>query len=131
MDWSTEQEDAFIQLKQSLTADTVIAYFDPSKEIRIIVDASPVGLGAMLEHDGRVVAFASRALTDTESDTEYTEHYLTDTEYTEHYVIFIAETSTLPAMSLEEVKSATSQDKTLMKAIECVRNGLWFEIKSQ
>ena len=71
--WSTEQENAFMQLKQSLTADTVIAYFDPSKEIEIIVDASPVGLGAMLEQDGRIVAFASRALTDTESRYSQTE----------------------------------------------------------
>ncbi|CAB4034315.1 Hypothetical predicted protein [Paramuricea clavata] len=71
--WSTEQENAFIPLKQSLTADTIIAYFDPSKEIEIIVDASPVGLGAMLEQDGRIVAFASRALTDTESRYSQTE----------------------------------------------------------
>jgi hypothetical protein len=51
-------------------------------------------------------------------------------KFAEHYVNFIAETSTFPAMSLEEVKSATSQDKTLMKANEYVRNGRWFEIKT-
>jgi hypothetical protein len=51
-------------------------------------------------------------------------------KFAEQYVNFIAETSTFPAMSLEEVKSATSQDKTLMKAIEYVRNGRWFEIKT-
>jgi hypothetical protein len=51
-------------------------------------------------------------------------------KFAEHYVNFIAETSTFPAMSLEEVKSATSQDKTLMKAIEYVRNGRCFEIKT-
>ena len=50
-------------------------------------------------------------------------------KFAEHYVNFIAETSTLPAMSLKEVKDATSQDKTLMKAIEYVYNGRWFEIK--
>lgn len=71
--WSTEQENAFVKLKQSLTADTVIAYFDPNEKIEIIVDASPVGLGAILKQNGRIVAFASRALTDTETRYSQTE----------------------------------------------------------
>ena len=49
-------------------------------------------------------------------------------KFAEHYVNFIAEKSILPAMSLEEVKDTTSQDKALMKATEYVRNGWWFEI---
>lgn len=48
----------------------------------------------------------------------------------EHYVNFIAETSIPNAMTLEEVKTATSSDKTLMKAMEYVHTGRWFEIKT-
>ena len=46
--WSDEQESAFQTLKDKLTSDTVMAYFDPSKETELWVDASPVGLGAIL-----------------------------------------------------------------------------------
>ena len=46
--WSEEQQSAFETLKSKLSSDTVIAYFDASKESEVLVDASPVGLGAML-----------------------------------------------------------------------------------
>ena len=49
-----------------------MGYFDLQKETEIIVDASPVGLGAVLiQRDlkagqGQIIAYASRSLTDTE-----------------------------------------------------------------
>ena len=46
----------------------------------------------------------------------------------EHYVNFIAEISVPKAMSLEDVKNAT--DKTLLKSMEFVQTGRWFEIDS-
>lgn len=45
--WSEEQEHAFKTLKESLTTDTVMLYFDPSKETQLSVDANPVGLAAI------------------------------------------------------------------------------------
>ena len=65
--WTDEQQTAFEALKSKLSSDIVIGYFDAKKHIEVTVDASPVGLGAILVQD-RVIAFASRALTDTESD---------------------------------------------------------------
>ena len=53
-------------------SETVIGYFDAKKDIEVIVDASPVGLGAILAQY-RVIAFASRALTDTELRYSQTE----------------------------------------------------------
>ena len=50
----------------SLTSDKVIAYFDPRKDISLIEDASPVGLGALLKQDDKIIAYASKALTDVE-----------------------------------------------------------------
>lgn len=47
----------------------------------------------------------------------------------EQYVRFIAETSIPIAMKIEDVKVATSNDKTMLKAMEMVRTGRWFEIK--
>ena len=39
-----EQQQAFDQLKSDFSSETVMKYFDPNKETKIIVDASPVGL---------------------------------------------------------------------------------------
>ena len=42
-------------------------YFDPLKELTIIVDASPVGLGGILTQDNYVLSYACRSLTEVES----------------------------------------------------------------
>ena len=56
------------QLKDALSEDAVNAYFDIDKDTELIVDASPVGIGAMLTQQGKhgrsnVIAYASRAAT--------------------------------------------------------------------
>ena len=66
--WGQEENDVFIHLKSKLCSDTVMAHFNTSLKTSLIVDAGPVGLGAILaqeQHDGtiRPVAFASRTLT--------------------------------------------------------------------
>lgn len=71
--WSDEQENAFTLLKEQLSSDSIMSYFDPSKEIEIIVDASPVGLGGILTQDNKVLGYASRSLTDVESRYSQTE----------------------------------------------------------
>lgn len=45
-----------------------MAYFDPKEQTDTVlsVDASPVGLGSVLMQNGKVIAYASRALTDVE-----------------------------------------------------------------
>ena len=71
--WTPRQQHAFETLKALLTTDTVMSYFDPAKHTELHVDASPFGLGAMLtqttpDHDdSKVIAYASRSLTATES----------------------------------------------------------------
>ncbi|CAB4008646.1 hypothetical protein BSL78_21779 [Paramuricea clavata] len=64
--WTSQHQQAFDQLKDLLTSDTVLAYFNPHKEATIIVDDSPVGLGAIFCQDQRIVAYASRSLTPVE-----------------------------------------------------------------
>ena len=71
--WGRDQEKAMSKLKKCLTDETVLNYFDPTKETEVIVGASPVGLAAIMtqkepniEGPGRVIACASRAFTDVE-----------------------------------------------------------------
>ena len=71
--WQPHHQTALDRLKKALTSEDVIAYFDPNKETCLIVDASPVGLGACLaqkvretKDEYKVVAYASRSLSPTE-----------------------------------------------------------------
>ncbi|GFR83013.1 transposon Ty3-G Gag-Pol polyprotein [Elysia marginata] len=71
--WGKDQNKAFNKLKDKLTQVGVMAYFDPKKETEILVDASPCGLGAILTQQGKIVCYASRALTDVETRYSQTE----------------------------------------------------------
>ena len=46
--WQSEQQAAFNKLKELITSTTALAYFDVNSKTRIVADASPVGLGAVL-----------------------------------------------------------------------------------
>ena len=65
--WNYEQETAFNQIKEILTCNPVLKYFDVSKPVTVQCDASKSGLGAVLLQDNQPVAYASRSLTDTET----------------------------------------------------------------
>ena len=71
-EWTDRREHALKQLKNDLVEAPVTAYFDPDKPTEISVDASPVGLGAILAQSDpvtgnkHVVAYASRSLTPVE-----------------------------------------------------------------
>ena len=56
----------FEQVKEAVISDTTLRYFDPSLPVTIQVDASQVGFSAALLQNGKPVAFASKALTNTE-----------------------------------------------------------------
>ncbi|CAB3987669.1 Transposon Tf2-9 poly, partial [Paramuricea clavata] len=75
--WTKVHENAFNKLKSQLTNAESLAYFDKDAKTKIIADASPVGLGAVLiqEQDGedRVVSYASRSLTSVERRYSQTE----------------------------------------------------------
>ena len=67
-----------------------MAYYDPQKDSEIIVDASPVGLGAIFVQNGRVVSYASKALTDTESRYSQTEREALAVVWgCEHYDMYV------------------------------------------
>ena len=64
--WSRDQQQSFQKLKQLISSEAVLRYFNPNEPIIIQTDASTVGIGAVLIQAGKPVAYASRSLTDSE-----------------------------------------------------------------
>ena len=65
--WDVPQQKAYDDVKQSIAHATILAYFDVNKDVTLTCDASQHGLGAACLQNGRPVAYASRALTETET----------------------------------------------------------------
>ena len=65
--WMQAQDQAFQTVQRLVTEAPVLAFYDPSSELTIQCDSSQKGLGAVLTQNGRPIAYASRALTDTET----------------------------------------------------------------
>ena len=69
--WGPSQESAFHKIKEELSSNRILAWYDPNADTKISADASAYGLGAVLlqKHNGqwKPVVYASRSLTETES----------------------------------------------------------------
>ncbi|KXJ04446.1 Transposon Tf2-11 polyprotein [Exaiptasia diaphana] len=63
--WGEAEQDAFHRLRDALSSDCVVAHYKQSADTLLKVDASPVGLGAILLQDDngtvRPVAYATSA----------------------------------------------------------------------
>ena len=72
-----EQQVAFADLKRRLAQADTLGYFDRTARTKIITDASPVGLGAVLlqeqKGENRVISYASRGLSEVERRYSQTE----------------------------------------------------------
>ena len=64
--WNHTYDITFEWVKEAVISDTTLRYFNPLLPVTIQVDASQVGLGAALLQNGKPIAFASKALTETE-----------------------------------------------------------------
>jgi len=49
--WTQQHKNSFEQIKQMLTSEATMAYFDPYKETELTTDASLVGLSAILSQE--------------------------------------------------------------------------------
>ena len=86
----------FKKLTAALATSPCMAYFDKDKQTSVVVDASPVGLSALLSQntpghdDHKVIAYASRALTDPEKRYSQTEkEALAIVWSVEHFHLFL------------------------------------------
>ena len=64
--WNHTYDAAFQWVKEAVVSDTTLRYFNPSLPVTIQVDAFQVRLGTALLQNGKPMAFASKALTETE-----------------------------------------------------------------
>ena len=64
--WEESQQNAFDTIRKILSEQPVLVYYDVSQPVTITCDASQSGLGAALLQNSKPVAYAFRALTDTE-----------------------------------------------------------------
>ena len=76
--WKEDQQRAFDTVKHNITEHCTNAYFNLESETELLVDASPVGLGAILAQkdekgEFHIIAMASRALTSVEQRYSQTE----------------------------------------------------------
>ena len=55
--WEQAQQTAFDKIKDVITKEPVLAYFDYNKPITIQTDSSKYGLGCVLLQDGKPVCF--------------------------------------------------------------------------
>jgi hypothetical protein len=88
--WTEREQEAFDNIKEALTSTQVMAYFNPDKPTVVYVDASPVGLGAILTQENKVLCYASRALTETEQRYSQTDREMLAVVFgVEHYHLYL------------------------------------------
>ena len=65
-DWSKDQDDAFLKIKEALQSTLKLAYYAVNKPVVVSVDASSHAIGAVLLQEGRPIAYSTKALTPTQ-----------------------------------------------------------------
>ena len=60
--WRPSQEEAFNVLREALTKDPILRYFDPDKEVFLHTDASDTAVGCVVKQDGFPIAYSARTL---------------------------------------------------------------------
>ena len=86
----SEQQRAFDTLKDQLISAEVMAFYNPDAETRLIIDASPVGLGAILaqkQDDGgwRPLFYGSHALDNVQRYGQTEREALALTFFCQHF----------------------------------------------
>lgn len=71
--WSDEQEAAHQAILTEIKSPRILTHYDPSKNIQIITDASPVGISAIMTQNNQPVTFISRKLSPVEGRYAQTE----------------------------------------------------------
>lgn len=66
-EWNSEVQQAYDNIKKDLINSPVLQFFDINKQTTVSVDASQAGLGAVLLQNRLPCAYASKAMTETQT----------------------------------------------------------------
>ena len=66
--WGQAENDAFESLKTAISSTPVLKFFNPKEPVSLSVDASSKGLGAVILQNSQPVAYASKALTESQQN---------------------------------------------------------------
>ncbi|XP_029656885.1 uncharacterized protein K02A2.6-like [Octopus sinensis] len=66
-DWCASHTQDFKAIKKLISKETTLQYYDRRKPVTLQVDASMRGVGAALIQEGKPIAYASKALSPTET----------------------------------------------------------------
>ena len=97
-EWTQIHQNAFEKLKNTLATAPCMSYFDKRKQTFVTVDASPVGISAILSQQPKhrevnhqqIISYASRALSDVEKRYSQTEkEALAIVWAVEHFHLFL------------------------------------------
>lgn len=89
--WTSVHDDAFSNIKKSITTAPVLSNFDTTLSVTIQCDASKDGLGCCLMQDGKPVSYASRSLSSAEKNFSQIEKELLSVVWATkkfHYFIY-------------------------------------------
>ncbi|XP_055904314.1 uncharacterized protein K02A2.6-like [Eupeodes corollae] len=120
----TKQHDAFQKLKTQLAKIPTLSYFNPKKRIRLIADASPVALGAvLLQFEGnepQVVSFANSfsRLCNLDQCQSFDERC-------EQNICTIIEETVPKALTIFEISENSNLDPELVEAMNTIKTGNW------
>lgn len=64
--WDHEQNEAFNKIKQHLVSPPLLKFYDVNQDVTLSVDASSKSLGAALLQGGQPIAYATKALTESQ-----------------------------------------------------------------
>jgi hypothetical protein len=76
--WESIHQQAFDNIKATITKEVVLAYPDITKAFEIYTDASTAQLGVVIAQGNRPIAFFSRKLSETQSKYSVTKIELLD-----------------------------------------------------
>ena len=114
--WTEELQGKLEQIKTILSKESCLSYFDTYKLTTIQVDASGIGIGAVLMQDNKPICFASRSLIDAEKRYANIERELLAVVYGctkfHHYIFgkpFVIESDHKPLEMILNKHIATAQ----------------------
>ncbi|PFX17087.1 putative RNA-directed DNA polymerase from transposon BS [Stylophora pistillata] len=120
-----EEKKSFECLKQKMAEACTLAYFDKNTPTKIITDAGPVGLGAVLvqEQDNTWTRPGRENIADPLSHllhkrVEPDNHQ----QYTEEYIRFVAVSATPTALKTREIEEDSADDEELKEYNDCLQH---------